>query len=51
MKPVETLRLADKLTAILFVVIAKTVITMNPMSIEFGFGVTGRVQNIQLADF
>jgi hypothetical protein len=51
MKPVESLRLADMLTAIPFVVIAKTVITMNPMSIEFGFVVTGSVRYVRLSDF
>ena len=51
MKPVESLRLADMLTAIPFVVIAKTVITLNPMSIESGFGVTGSVHYVRLSDF
>ena len=51
MKPVESLRLVDMLTAISFVVIAKTVMTLNPMNVESGFGVTGSVQYIQLSDF
>ena len=51
MKPVESLRLDDMLTAIPLVVIAKTVMTLNPMNVESGFGVTGRVHYIQLSDF
>ena len=51
MKPVESLRLVDMHTAIPFVLIAKTVMTLNPMSVEFGFGVTGRVHYIRLSEF
>ena len=51
MKPVESLRLDDMLTAIPLVVIAKPVNTLNPMNVESGFGVTGSVRYVRLSDF